>query len=188
MGRLHAPERARFNRPAPRASPLFRLLSRAQSMLRLQSCVLTIHIAFSRKREHGFSASATEALSSWPRSPWFAAPGLVRPYGARAAAWLRLHGVRSRQRRRSRAHAAAAKPVCLNAAETREYRQVAPPARAVRGAQVRRRATQGRGAVGEALPHRRRFRLRDHPLASGRAPRACRDGGCDGKNRVAPGA
>ena len=47
--------------------------------LRLQSCAVTIHIAFSRKRQHGYQVSATEALPSWPRSPWFAAPGLGAP-------------------------------------------------------------------------------------------------------------
>ena len=83
---------------------------------------------------------------------------------------------------------AAAKKVCLNAAETREMvksRRLLEPFAALK---FGRRAAQGRAAVGETLPRRRGFCLRDHPLAPGRAPRACRDGGRDGENRFAPAA
>ena len=105
----------------------------------------------------------------------------------RAGAWCALMGCAAAYAAEVEPHAAA-KKVCLSAAGNARNRQVAPPARAVRRAQGRRRAAQGRAAVGETLPHRRGFRLRDHPPASGWAPRACPDGGRDGEDRLAPDA
>ena len=78
---------------------------------------------------------ATEALSSWPRSPWFAAP---RP-GARVMTCASANAAEAEEHARRRE---AGLPQ-----RRRDPRggQVPPPARAVRGAQIRRRATQGRG-------------------------------------------
>ena len=72
----------RINRP-PRDVAAFPPAFARVIRFGLQSRALTIHIAFSRKRQHGSSVFATEALPSWPRSPCFAAPGLGAPSCAR---------------------------------------------------------------------------------------------------------
>ena len=113
--------------------------------------VPTIHIAFSRQGGHGPAAFRQQRLSSsWPRSPWFAAsrPG--------APSWRAPRPTRSRLEPPRAAAGEAGLPQ-----RSRDARrgQVPPSDRAVRGAQIRRGATQGRGAVGETLSYRRRFHL-----------------------------
>ena len=172
---------SRINRPP--GSRRFSARFRARRRFGLQSRALIIHIAFSRQGQHGASSIlnrgfAVMALAMLCRAgAWWA---LMRSaaYAAGVGCASMMSGGQGRRSRGA--------PCCGEAGLSQRRRdardcQIASPARAVRGAQVRWRPTQGRGAVGEALPHRRRFHLRDHPPASGRASRACRDGGWTGK-------
>ena len=176
----------RINRPP--GGRRFSALFRARHPFGLQSRASTIHIAFSRKREHGANSirnrgfAVMAALAMLCRAgAWCASCSAAYAAGSDAA----HGGCPTAKAAEVEARAVGEAGLSQRRRDARNG-QVASSARAVRGAQIRRRPTQSRGAVGEALPHRRRFRLRDHPLASGRASRACRDGGWDGENRSAP--
>ena len=181
---------SRINRPHGKSAAFLPVFARVIPS-RLQSCVRTIHIAFSRQRQHGASSilkrgfAVMAALAMLCRAgAWW---GLMRSAAYAAGVGCASIGCPTAKAAEIEARAVGEAGLSQRRRDARDG-QIPSPARALRGAQGRRRPTQGRGAVGKTLSHRRRFHLRDHPPASGRAPRACRDGGWDGENRFAPAA
>jgi hypothetical protein len=124
--------------------PLFRLFS-CVVLFGLQSRTLTIHIAFSRQRQHGTSGIlnrgfAVMALAMLCRAgAWWAL--------MRSAAYAAGVGCTSicpaAKAAEAELHVVAAKPTCLNAAETREMvksRHLLEPFAAIKFAGAQRKA------------------------------------------------
>ena len=95
----------------------------------------------------GHQVFSTEALPSWPRSPCFAAPGLggasCAPRPTRPGWGAPLSDVRRLRPPKRKLHLVAAKPACLNAAETRETvksRHLLEPFAALKFAGAQRKA------------------------------------------------
>jgi hypothetical protein len=136
----------RINRPAPPIAafpPAFARVVR----LRLQSCAETIHIAFSRQREHGASNirnrgfAVMAALAMLCRAGGLCA--LMRSAAYAAGVGCASLGCPAAKAAEPELHAAAAKPVCLNAPETREMvksRHLLEPFAALKFAGAQRKA------------------------------------------------
>jgi hypothetical protein len=122
----------RFNRPRSLIAafpPVFVRVVRS----RLQFRISSIHIAFSRQGEHGPAAFRNRGFAV------MAALAMV----CRVAAWCALVACSAASAAEAELHAAAAKPVCLNAAETREMvksRRLLEPFAALKFAGAQRKA------------------------------------------------
>jgi hypothetical protein len=141
---LHAPEGAAHQSPSPEIAAFPPVFARVD-LFGLQSRAWTIHIAFSRQGEHGASGIlnrgfAVMALAMLCRAgAWWAL--------MRSAAYAAGVGCASicpaAKAAEAELHVVAAKPACLNAAETREMvksRHLLEPFAALKFAGAQRKA------------------------------------------------
>jgi hypothetical protein len=134
----------RINRPP--GDCRFSARFRARRPFGLQSCAWTIHIAFSRQRQHGASGIlnrgfAVMALAMLCRAgAWWA---LMRSAAYAAGVGCASMGCPAAKAAETELHVVAAKPACLNAAETRETvksRHLLEPFAAIKFAGAQRKA------------------------------------------------
>ena len=184
-GAEHASDRARARR-ARRATRTHagscakRRPLQSRRRLRMRRRRRSVHIAFRRQSEHvpavwnrGFVVMAALAIVSRAAVVCLALAG-----GAACAAEAEPHAATDPR-------AASGKVTCLNASDTRDQVKAHKLHRALRRAEIRRPAAEGRGAFGQALRQRRRVYLRDHPSSPRRPPHPYPDGGGNRKARRA---
>ena len=176
IGRLHAPERAALQslRPRRRFSACFRASVRGFNRAPDHS-----HCIQPARRTWCRSVPTTEASSSWPRSPWFAAPRPGAPsWRAPRPTPLEVEPPRA-------AAGETGLPQRRRDARKVKSRHLLEPFAALKSAAAQRKAE----ALSAKLCHTGDDFVYEITLSpSGRAPRACRDGGRDGQNGSPPGA
>jgi hypothetical protein len=143
---LHAPEGAAHQLPGPKIAAFPPAFARVV-LLGLQSRALTIHIAFSSQGQHaassilnrGFAVMAALAMLCRAGGLW----ALMRSAAYAAGVGCASLGCPAVKAAEPELHAAVAKPVCLNAPETREMvksRHLLEPFAALKFAAAQRKA------------------------------------------------